>query len=93
MSSKTALKRMLKLLIGMTLLALTATVVLAQETPHLTRAERADHPSRTIPGLIAGARLDTPVRQENADLAARRLNPELRYATGRLQVVVQLNEP
>jgi minor extracellular serine protease Vpr len=93
LSSKTALKRMLKLLIGMTLLALTATVVLAQETPHLTRAERADHPSRTIPGLIAGARLDTPVRQEHADLAARRLNPELRYATGRLQVVVQLNEP
>jgi minor extracellular serine protease Vpr len=90
---KNSLKRLLKLMTVMALLVVMTSVAVAQERPHTTRAERADHMSRAVPDLIAGTKLETPIRQEGIDLAVRRLNPELRAATGRKQVVVRLSEP
>ncbi|MBX7253959.1 MAG: hypothetical protein K1X50_18425, partial [Candidatus Promineofilum sp.] len=77
MSGKNTLKRNLKLLVIVSLMALTATVAFAQESP-----QRSEF-SRQLPAQVSGLKLDAPVSADAEALAARRLETSLRGATGR----------
>jgi len=88
---KHSLKRTLKLLVVLGVLALTVSAAFAQDSPTPSRAERAAT-ARPLPTTIDGLRLDTPVQVSGAE-AAFRVAPELRGATGRVQVVVRLSQP
>ena len=87
MSGKNTLKRNLKLLVIVSLMALTATVAFAQESP-----QRSEF-SRQLPAQVSGLKLDAPVSADAEALAARRLETSLRGATGRQRVIVRLSEP
>ena len=87
MFNKVTMKRTLKLLLIVGLLVLTASMALAQTGPQ--RSET----SRSLPAQISGLKLDTPATADAEALGARRLEPALRGATGRQQVVVRLSGP
>lgn len=93
MFRKNSLKRTMKFLVVLGVLALTASVAFAQlERPWTTPAERGDHTERPMPAQIAGAKLDTAVQAQIDDLTGLTLSPALRGETGRVQVVVRLRE-
>ncbi len=73
MFRKNTLKRTLKLLVVLGLLALTASVALAQDGAQPSRNEV----SRPLPPQIESLKLDTPAHLSGAE-AAFRLAPELR---------------
>ena len=91
MFSKNTLKRTLKLLVVVGLLVLTASIALAQDSATAVRGERGQTP-RPLPAALEGLKLDTPVQVSGA-AAAFRLAPDLRNATGRVQVIVRLSQP
>ena len=92
MSRKNALKRTMKLLVLVGLLALTASIALAQEGATATRGER-NETARPLPAAIEGLKLDAPATADAEATAARRLEPSLRGATGRQRVIVRLTQP
>ena len=87
------MKRILKVLVVVGVLALTASVAFAQDSPWTTRADRSDYTERPMPAQVSGAKLDTPLELQVEDLASLRLNPDLRGQTDRVQVVVRLSGP
>lgn len=91
MSRKHSLKRTLKLLMVLGVLALTVSAAFAQDNPTPSRAER-DSVARPLPPAASGLRLDAPVRVSGAE-AAFRMAPDLRGATGTVQVIVRLSQP
>ena len=93
MFRKNSLKRALKVTVVLGLLALTASVALAQDSPWTTRGNRGDYTERPLPAQISGSRLDAPLQMQVPDLDILRLSPELRGRTGRQQVVVRLVGP
>lgn len=93
MFRKNSLKRTLKLLLVVGVLALTASVAFAQDSPYITRGNRDNVSQRPLPAQISGAKLDTPMQAEVSDLSRLSLNPQLRGQTGRVQVVVRLSAP
>lgn len=86
MFSKDTLKRTLKLLLIVGLLALTASMALAQDS-------QRNETARQLPAQLSGLKLDTPATAGPEALGARRLEPSLRGATGRQRVIVRLSEP
>ena len=92
MSRKNTLKRTMKLLVLVGLLALTASIALAQDSATAVRGER-DQTPRPLPAAIDALRLDTPVTADAVAVAARQLEPGLRGATGRQRVIVRLTQP
>ena len=91
MFRKNSLKRTLKLLVVLGVLALTVSVAIAQENPTPSRADRASV-ERPLPAAAEGLRLDTPIQVSGTE-AAFRVAPELRTASGRQQVIVRLSQP
>ncbi|WP_374688719.1 S8 family serine peptidase [Promineifilum sp.] len=91
MSKQTTLKRTLKLLLVLGLLALTASIALAQDSPSANRADRAT--AKPLPATVSGAKLDAPIQLENVDAPALRLSPALRGLTGAQRVIVRLTQP
>jgi len=87
---KHSLKRTLKQLVVLGVLALTVSAAFAQDNPMPSRAERAAT-ARPLPTTIDGLRLDAPVHVSGTE-AAFRVAPELRSATGKVQVVVRLSQ-
>ena len=59
MSRKNALKRTMKLVVLLGLLALTASIALAQDSATAVRGERSET-ARPLPAAIDGLKLDTP---------------------------------
>lgn len=93
MFRKNSLKRSLKMLVVLGVLALTASVAFAQDRPWTTQGDRGDYTERPLPAQISGAKLESPFEMQVEDLADLRLNPELRGQSGRVQVVVRLASP
>ena len=91
MFRKNSLKRSLKLLVVLGVLALTASVAFAQDRPWTTEGNRGDYSERPLPAQISGAKLDASVEIAVEDLAELRINSALRGQTGRVQVVVRLS--
>ena len=92
MSRKNTLKRTMKLLVLVGLLALTASIALAQDSATAQRGER-NQTARPLPAAIDGLKLDTPATATADAVATRRLEPGLRGATGRQRVIVRLTQP
>ena len=90
MFRKNSLKRSIKLLVVLGILALTASVAFAQDRPWTTQGERGNYSERPMPAQISGAKLDTPAQMQVENLSDLRVNPELRGQAGRVQVVVRL---
>ena len=90
MFRKNTLKRTMMLLAILGVLALTASLAFAQDAVTATRGER-NQTNRPVPAAVNGLKLDTPAQMSGA--ASMRLAPELRGATGRVQVVVRLSQP
>ncbi len=93
MFRKNSAKRILKVLVVLGVLALTASAAFAQDSPWTTRANRSDNIDRPMPAQLSGAKLETSLQAQAEDLAILRLNPALRGQTGRVQVVVRLSGP
>lgn len=94
MFRKKSLKHAVKVLVVMGVLALTASMALAQgDSPWTTQGNREDYAQRPLPAQIAGAQLDAPLQMQVPNLDSLRLSPELRGRTGRQQVVVRLVAP
>src|SRR5690606_4137628 len=79
-----------KLLVVLGVLALTASVAFAQDSPNVTRANRGEHTERPLPAQLSGLKLDTAAPTQVTELTGFTLSPELRGQTGRVQVVVRL---
>ena len=90
MFRKNTLKRTMMLLAILGVLALTASLAFAQDAVTAARGER-NQTNRPVPAAVSGLKLDTPAQMSGA--ASQRLAPELRSATGRVQVVVRLSQP
>ena len=92
MFSKNALKRVMRLVVLLGALALTASIALAQDSATAVRGDR-NQTARPLPTSIDGLKLDTPATADADAVAARRLEPALRGATGRQRVIVRLTQP
>jgi minor extracellular serine protease Vpr len=90
--SKNALKRVMRLVVLLGALALTASIALAQDSATAQRGDR-NQTDRPLPASIDGLKLDTPATADADAVAARRLEPALRGATGRQRVIVRLTQP
>jgi len=90
--SKNALKRAMRVLVLLGVMALTASIAFAQDSATAVRGDR-NQTARPLPAGIDGLKLDTPATADAAATAARRLEPSLLGATGRQRVIVRLTQP
>jgi len=88
LSQKTSLIRILKLMAIFSVMALTASIALAQSGASPNRGELTRGP---LPAYIQGAKLDAPVSVDGGRL--HRLNDALVDASGPQKVVVRLTRP
>ncbi len=86
---KTSMKRTLKLLTILSLMALTASIALAQST---SRPGPGNSSQRALPAYLTDAKLDAPITRENV-ASPFKLNRGLVDATGTQRVVVRLTQP
>ena len=82
----------MRLVVLLGVLALTASIALAQDSATAVRGDR-NQTARPLPAGIDGMKLDTPATADADAVAARRLEPTLRGATGRQRVIVRLTQP
>lgn len=89
MTTKTSLKRILKLMAIVSLMVLTASIALAQST---AQPDRGEPSQRELPAHLAGGKLDAPITRD-ATGARFNLNRDLIGASGPQRVVVRLTQP